>query len=141
MPSLWSFMSEASARLADGTIFLFLLRSCIFSPHLLTGRRWILGGVKFSERGGVTAWSLNSGVREASSRLCSPRMGCQQEGGTTSCCKDDEEDMQHGRQRSDSYRASGSLPDCFPLCRAAYHAGSVCTHIFPPRLLMQGALF
>lgn len=32
-------------------------------------------------------------------------------------------------------------PNRFLLCCAAYHAGSVCTYLSPPRLLMQGALF
>lgn len=85
-------------------------------------------------------WGRISGVRAPA--RCSPWMGCQREGGSASRCKDDKADMQSGRQRSDSYRASGSIPNRFPLCCAAHHAGPVCTPCFsPPCLRMQGALF
>lgn len=89
-------------------------------------------------------WGKISGVQAPA--LCSPWMGCQQEGGWASRCKDDKADMQYGRQRSDSYRASGSILNRFLLRCAAYHAGPVCTHIpffccFSPLcFLMQGAL-
>lgn len=72
-------------------------------------------------------WGKISGVQAPA--LCSPWMGCQQEGGWASRCKDDKADMQYGRQRSDSYRASGSILNRFLLRCAAYHAGPVCTHI------------
>lgn len=82
-------------------------------------------------------WGKISGVQAPA--LCSPWMGCQQEGGWASRCKDDKADMQYGRQRSDSYRASGSILNRLLLRCAAYHAGPVCTHIlflllffFPP---------
>lgn len=125
-------MSEDSVRLeTDGTISSFTFHM-LFSLIFFDGERLDLRGSKVQQRSGVTAWSLTSGVRKASYGLRSPWMACQREGGETSCCKDDEEDMQHGRQRSDSYRASGSIPDRVLLCCAAYHAGSVCTPPPPP---------
>lgn len=56
-------------------------------------------------------------MRSASQRLLQSSFsldGLSAGGGQTSCCIDDEEEGQRGRQRSDSHRVPGSVPGCFP---------------------------
>lgn len=47
----------------------------------------------------------------------------------TSCCMDDEEDVQRGRQRSDSHGVPGSESGHFPPCPVEHHNAFACTHI------------
>lgn len=96
------------------------------------GEKLGLRGRKVRQQSGVTAWSLSSGVRSASWRLRhSPFSldGLSAGGGQTSCCIDDEEDVQRGRQRSDSHGVPGSVPGRFPPRPAARHVVSACAHI------------
>lgn len=134
---------DAERSETDGTIssFIFMLMPFFSS---LDGEKMDLRGRKVQQWCGVTAWSLSSGVRSASRRLRrSVLLGWVVSG------REARRPAAKMMERTCSMDARGQTaighqevsPNRFLLCCAAYHAGSVCTYLSPPRLLMQGALF
>lgn len=110
-----------------------------FPPPLFWWRKFGFEGEK-----SLAEWgnSLSSGVRSASWRLHHSSFsldGLSAGGEQTSCWIDDEEEGQHGHQRSDSHRVPGSVPGCFPPCLDVSTCAHI--HIFLPCLLMHYSIF